>query len=142
MSMQTDDTPQEQRTMTAIEALQARYIVRQPEPEPADAPEAASEESPAELATPAFAEAPAIAAPAPTEPALAVRPARAADPAPADGPEPQGEPADAGSCAQQPSDVAAELRAAEEAAQEQVTAVLTAALDRLGAAHHRPFSRS
>jgi hypothetical protein len=34
-------------------------------------------------------------------------------------------------------DIAAELQAAEE-----VTAVLTAALDRLGAAHHRPFSRA
>jgi hypothetical protein len=39
-------------------------------------------------------------------------------------------------------DIAAELRAAEEAQTAAVTAVLTAALDRLGAAHHRPFSRS
>jgi hypothetical protein len=39
-------------------------------------------------------------------------------------------------------DIAAELKAAEEAATEEVTAVLTAALDRLGAAHHRPFSRA
>jgi len=39
-------------------------------------------------------------------------------------------------------DLAAELRAAEEAETAAVTAVLTAALDRLGAAHHRPFSRS
>jgi hypothetical protein len=39
-------------------------------------------------------------------------------------------------------DISAELKAAEEAAAEQVTAVLTAALDRLGAAHHRPFSRA
>jgi hypothetical protein len=38
---------------------------------------------------------------------------------------------------QPPEDLAAELQAAEE----QVTAVLTATLDRLGAAHHRPFSR-
>lgn len=38
-------------------------------------------------------------------------------------------------------DVAAELKAAEEVAAEQVTAVLTSVLDRLGAAHHRPFSR-
>jgi hypothetical protein len=41
-----------------------------------------------------------------------------------------------------PADLAAELRAAEEIAAEEVTAVLTAVLDRLGAAHHRPFSRS
>jgi hypothetical protein len=39
-------------------------------------------------------------------------------------------------------DIAAELKAAEEVAAEQVTAVLTAVLDRLGAAHHRPFSRA
>jgi hypothetical protein len=36
----------------------------------------------------------------------------------------------------------AELEQAEEAAEEQVTAVLTGVLDRLGAAHHRPFSRA
>jgi hypothetical protein len=35
-----------------------------------------------------------------------------------------------------------EIRAAEEVAVEQVTAVLTGVLDRLGEAHHRPFSRS
>ncbi|HEX4436075.1 MAG TPA: hypothetical protein VH061_04695 [Solirubrobacteraceae bacterium] len=39
-------------------------------------------------------------------------------------------------------DLAAELKAAEEIAAEQVKAVLTSVLDRLGAAHHRPFSRS
>ncbi|HEY4809444.1 MAG TPA: hypothetical protein VIH71_00155 [Solirubrobacteraceae bacterium] len=39
---------------------------------------------------------------------------------------------------EQIADIAAELRAAEE----EVTAVLAAVLDRLGAAHHRPFSRS
>jgi hypothetical protein len=38
--------------------------------------------------------------------------------------------------------IAAELEQAEEAAEEQVTAVLTGVLDRLGAAHHRPFSRA
>jgi hypothetical protein len=37
---------------------------------------------------------------------------------------------------------AAELEQAEEAAAEEVTAVLTGVLDRLGAAHHRPFSRA
>ncbi len=40
------------------------------------------------------------------------------------------------------ADLAAELRAAEEVAAEQVEAVLTGVLDRLGSAHHRPFSRS
>ncbi len=41
-----------------------------------------------------------------------------------------------------PADIATEILAAEEAAAEQVTAVLTGVLDRLGSAHHRPFSRS
>jgi hypothetical protein len=49
-------------------------------------------------------------------------------------------PLEAGS--EPPADLAAELRAAEVLAAEEVTAVLTAALDRLGAAHHRPFSRA
>ena len=39
------------------------------------------------------------------------------------------------------ADISAELKAAEEATAEQVTAMLTGVLDRLGAAHHRPFSR-
>ncbi len=39
-------------------------------------------------------------------------------------------------------DISAELLAVEEVATEKVTAVLTAVLDRLGAAHHRPFSRA
>jgi hypothetical protein len=44
--------------------------------------------------------------------------------------------------AEQTQDIAAELKAAEGAAEAEVTAVLTAVLDRLGAAHHRPFSRA
>jgi hypothetical protein len=40
------------------------------------------------------------------------------------------------------ADISAEIRAAEEVAAAEVTAVLTSVLDRLGAAHHRPFSRS
>ena len=39
-------------------------------------------------------------------------------------------------------DIAAELLALEESSAAETTAVLTAVLDRLGAAHHRPFSRS
>jgi hypothetical protein len=42
----------------------------------------------------------------------------------------------------QPAGISADLRAAEEVAAEEVTAVLTSVLDRLGAAHHRPFSRA
>jgi hypothetical protein len=42
----------------------------------------------------------------------------------------------------QGSDISAELEAAEESAAAEVTAVLTSVLDRLGSAHHRPFSRA
>lgn len=38
-------------------------------------------------------------------------------------------------------DISSQLKAAEEAATAEMTAVLTAVLDRLGSAHHRPFSR-
>jgi hypothetical protein len=41
----------------------------------------------------------------------------------------------------EPADVATELRADEQVTAQHVVAVLTAVLDRLGAAHHRPFSR-
>jgi hypothetical protein len=44
--------------------------------------------------------------------------------------------------AEQADDISAEIRAAEDAAAEEITAVLTSVLDRLGAAHHRPFSRA
>ena len=40
------------------------------------------------------------------------------------------------------ADLSTELQRAEEVAADEVKAVLTAVLDRLGAAHHRPFSRS
>ncbi len=39
-------------------------------------------------------------------------------------------------------DLAAELQALEESMAAETTALLTAVLDRLGAAHHRPFSRA
>ncbi|MFI4992622.1 MAG: hypothetical protein ACHQCH_03260 [Solirubrobacterales bacterium] len=53
-----------------------------------------------------------------------------------------GQPALEDAPAEETQDIAAEPKAAEEAEMEQVTAVLTAVLDRLGAAHHRPFSRA
>jgi hypothetical protein len=43
---------------------------------------------------------------------------------------------------QEQLDLAAELRALEETMAAQTTAMLTAVLDKLGAAHHRPFSRA
>jgi hypothetical protein len=64
--------------------------------------------------------------PAPEEGVRAEQPAQADEPIPSK--------ADGG--------ISEEIRAAEEVAAEQVTAVLTGVLDRLGAAHHRPFSRS
>lgn len=81
--------------------------------------------------------------------ALSGTPAPTAAPAP---PRPQAlesgsaEPSGGAAPAQAPAapagGLSAELRAAEEIAAEEDTAVLTAVLDRLGAAHHRPFSRS
>ena len=56
----------------------------------------------------------------------------------AEEPDPAEEPAQA----EAPQDISAQIRAAEEVAAEEVTAVLSGVLDRLGAAHHRPFSRS
>ena len=53
-----------------------------------------------------------------------------------------GERAAANLAKERSADIAAEIRLAEEVAAEQVTTVLTGVLDRLGAAHHRPFSRS
>jgi hypothetical protein len=73
---------------------------------------------------------------APTAPTHSA-PDAAAEPAPEAPPKPSVEPS---------TDIAAELMAAEdvtadEVSAAEVTAVLTAVLDRLGAAHHRPFSR-
>jgi hypothetical protein len=69
---------------------------------------------------------------------LPIEPAAAAEPEPT----PEGVTTSPDEPPENVPDIAAELKAAEEAATEEVTAVLTAALDRLGAAHHRPFSRA
>ena len=66
---------------------------------------------------------------------------RPAPPAAAQGPP------EVDTASEQPPDISAELAsaellAAEELAAEEITAALTAVLDRLGAAHHRPFSRA
>jgi hypothetical protein len=68
-----------------------------------------------------------------TELPTAIQPGETLEPSPAGAPE--GAPSALGS-------LAAELQSAEEAAVVQVTMVLTSVLDRLGSAHHRPFSRS
>jgi hypothetical protein len=57
----------------------------------------------------------------------------------------QAAPPDQGAVEEPPgqiADISADLQAAEEVAAEHVRAVLTSVLDRLGAAHHRPFSRA
>lgn len=74
-----------------------------------------------------------------TEPAPATEPAAEAVPAAAAEPVAELEPASGPRTA---AELSAEIREAEEVAAEEVTAVLTGVLDRLGAAHHRPFSRA
>ena len=124
----------------------ARLFGRRPKeqtpPQPIEAPESTTEPRPAE--EPKLAEEPElIAQPEPEpEPELTVAPQPAQEQeavpqeiTPQDAPTEDMPPAEV-------PDIAAELRAAEEAATAEVTAVLTAVLDRLGAAHHRPFSRS
>jgi hypothetical protein len=76
--------------------------------------------------------------PAEPEPAAISEPAPVPEPSAVEEPP---EPAEEGHL-EQPSSISAELQATEDAVAEEVTEVLSAALDRLGAAHHRPFSRA
>jgi hypothetical protein len=87
-----------------------------------------------------LAPAPAQASPYATVPLTPSTPAATSASEAADRLEPDGAVDRAPSDAQ--ASIEAELERAEEAAEEQVTAVLTGVLDRLGAAHHRPFSRA
>jgi hypothetical protein len=100
------------RPGTAIESLQARFAPVEPAAEGAVAEE---------LVEPIADEAVETAAKEPAAIDAEEPPAASAEPA---------------------LDMGAELKAAEEVAAEEVTAVLTGVLDRLGAAHHRPFSRA
>jgi len=132
--------PEAQGAGSAIESLQARF---QPEAAPPPHPEQA-----AQVSRPPAQEDPA--------PARSTQPEQAASPESADADAPvqtQAEPhmevqapaepnPDVQAPAEPAVDISAELKAAEEVAAEEVTAVLTAVLDRLGAAHHRPFSRA
>lgn len=99
-----------------------------PEPQPA----ALVEPEPAAFVAPE----PESSAPSPAEPELDRQTSH--ERVPAEAPAGQEQPQET----QQPEDISAQIRAAEEVAAEEVTAVLTGVLDRLGAAHHRPFSRS
>jgi hypothetical protein len=125
--------------------VDAPAAVLQPEPEPGFAPEPEPEPEPEATFVPgpdpdpappagggslrAAAQAIAEAFPLPpAEPGAAATPALAGEtPTAAEAPG---------------GDLATELRAAEEAVAAEVEAVLTGVLDRLGAAHHRPFSRA
>jgi len=117
----------------------------------ADPPEVADDEptepvlEPAdETRAPAAIDAPArerITGPVLIEPAAAAETEEAAEPETTAPPPLEAGPEDAPRPADGP-DLSAELRSAEEAADAEVTALLTSVLDRLGAAHHRPFSRS
>jgi hypothetical protein len=117
-SLVGDRTDASDQAMT----LAAEVAIAEPEldAEPAPAPEPARTPAPI----------------APATPAAAAGASESIDLLERDGAAEHAPPSDA------PTDIAAELEQAEEAAQEQVTAVLTGVLDRLGAAHHRPFSRA
>jgi hypothetical protein len=112
------------------EPAQAAAPLPTPEPEPSPAPfaQALDSEQPVDLPQ------------ATSEPLASEPPAEAPQPQETEQEEPQAaEPeAQAPEDNLDESDLAAELLAAEE----QVTAALTAVLDRLGSAHHRPFSRA
>ena len=114
---ETFPTPETQQAGTAIESLQARFQAERPAEEQLEAESPAPEaEEPGEAAPQTEAEnAPPVSASEAEQPEESTESAR---------------------------DIAMELEAAEEVAAEEITAVLTAALDRLGAAHHRPFSRA
>jgi hypothetical protein len=133
----------------AVEEPEPEVVLEEPEPRPGffarlfrrrvkeqAAPEPSLDEPRVEPATEPEPK-PELAIEPESEPAIEPKPELAIEPEPApeDVTKPDEPPEDT-------PDIAAELQAAEEAATEEVTAVLTAALDRLGAAHHRPFSRS
>ncbi|HSZ69023.1 MAG TPA: hypothetical protein VK756_01545 [Solirubrobacteraceae bacterium] len=111
--------------------LFARIFQRRRKLLPIDEPEALNESEPIDEREPIATE----------EPAALDEP----EPGPTEAPAPEPaaeEPAAAGALATaERPDLAAELAVVEQAMVEQDAASLTAVLDRLGAAHHRPFSR-
>lgn len=124
---QAEAAPAADRQAPEQPAEQASFETVQPTPEPAPAGRlSAPEPDPIEPD------------PVPAEEPVAPEPALEASEPPAREPD---SPDDA-TQAPEPRDLGAELKAAEEVAAKEVKAVLTAVLDRLGAAHHRPFSRA
>lgn len=114
---------------SAIDAPQARY-----------APEVERHESPAVPAADAAGQP--AAAPASDEPTQAAFDGDAEQPPASAGAADASTEAEQDAEASTAPDLAAELQAAEDVTAEEVKAVLVAVLDRLGAAHHRPFSRA
>jgi len=132
------------RARTAQPEAASTPEVSVPEPSNAAEPTDAPASSAIELLQARFAPTgpgPVVEAPAPAAEPVAEPPETASEPEKA-APEVLADDEATGEIAKEPVDLAAELKAAEEVAAAEVTAVLTAALDRLGAAHHRPFSRS
>jgi hypothetical protein len=122
-----------------------------PEPATASHPEAAAENIQEQPDADAAPDTRAADTSAPEAPVEVTEPVAVAEPQPddsaavdaeAEGSEPETTPDPEPATAAESVDLAAELKAAEEIAAEQVKAVLTGVLDRLGAAHHRPFSRA
>jgi hypothetical protein len=152
--------PEVEATQPEVEATRPEPEVIEPEPAPAARRgffarlfrRRRGKPEPEPVAPESDAKEPAVPAPmAEVQPEPAADPEPSAVPEAAD-PEPDsGEPAPPGSIAEvEPEraadagptvDIAAELAAVEEAMAEQDAALLSAVLDRLGAAHHRPFSR-
>ena len=149
-------------TATREVAASAQPVAAEPAPEPPVAAEPARESEPDPVA---HKEIEPIAKPMPAERSRgflsrlfgsrrrrkAAEHPRAPTPAVCEPQRPHAETADAGLQSTQPApkmppdrtaDISADLKAAEEVAAEEVTSVLTSVLDRLGAAHHRPFSRA
>jgi hypothetical protein len=125
---------------SAIESLQARFAPEPPATASASAePSSATPAEPRDEATP---EPQTQTQPQPQASERSLAPDRATRPLE----EPAAEAVEAARSedprASRATELAAELEAAEEVAAQEVTAVLTAVLDRLGAAHHRPFSRA
>jgi len=131
-----------QRAGTAAPAPEASGEIASPlapEPRAPLAPEPPAPETPPAPAAPATP----AALSAPAAPELSAEPEQTPAEAPGEEREPEVAEADPAPVAgDRRGGLAAELEAAETVAAEDVRTILTGVLDRLGAAHHRPFSRS
>jgi hypothetical protein len=117
---------------TKVTLTATRQPPQPPAPEPEPTPEPVAESEPVAEPEPAV---------EPEPIGFFARIFRRRKPKAAIEPEQVVEPEPEASAPEQP-DLAAELQALEESLETETTAVLNAILDRLGAAHHRPFSRA